>query len=363
MRAVLAGLLALLAVPLAAQNDPYQVLRSPGEGYAEVRPGRAFGFPVDHLAHPDYRIEWWYLTANLKDAAGRDWGVQWTLFRQSLSPAADLAGWDSNQMWMAHAAVTTPAGHRHAQRFARGGIGQAGVGIEAGRFAAWLDDWAWIGAGDLPVPGDLRFSVGEAQIDLQLAGDGAPVLQGEGGYSRKSALGQASHYYSQPQVSVSGSVTLDGVATPLAGSGWLDREWSSQPLADTQQGWDWFALHLADGHKLMIYRLRHADGQHWRSGSWVAPDGTARTLTADEIELTVLDTRRVRTPTPADPAASRQLPLRWRIRLPALAREWTVDALIDDQWLGGRFPYWEGVVRVDGGRGGMGYMELTGYPP
>ncbi|MBT0962549.1 lipocalin-like domain-containing protein [Denitromonas iodatirespirans] len=354
-------LLMLFAGPAAAQDDPYQVLRSTGEGYAAVEPGRAFSFPADHLPHPDYRIEWWYLTANLKDAEGRDWGLQWTLFRQAMSPATDTEGWDSNQMWMAHAAITTPEGHRHEQRFARGGVGQADVRLDNGAFAAWLDDWSLTGEGPSVLPGRLRFSVGEATVDMQLGSDTPPVLQGEGGYSRKSAQGQASYYYSQPHIAVRGQIVQGGRPVALTGTGWLDREWSSQPLADNQQGWDWFSLHLADGHALMVYRLRHDDGKHWLSGSWVAPDGTARTLGADDIALTVLDTRRVRTPTAADPKAVRELPLVWRVRLPGLGREWTVRALIDDQWMGGRVPYWEGVVQVDGGAGGMGYMELTGY--
>ncbi|MCB1953465.1 lipocalin-like domain-containing protein [Denitromonas sp.] len=361
MKAVFLLLMALLVGPAAAQGDPYQVLRSTGDGYASVVPGRPFDFPADHLPHPDYRIEWWYLTANLKDDAGRHWGLQWTLFRQAMSPATDTEGWDSNQIWMAHAAITTPDGHRHEQRFARGGVGQAEVRREDGAFAAWLDDWSLSGDGAAMLPGRLRFTVGEAVIDVQLASDTPPVLQGKGGYSQKSAQGQASYYYSQPHIAVSGSVTVDGKPTTLTGTGWLDREWSSQPLADNQQGWDWFSLHLADGHALMVYRLRHDDGKHWLSGSWVAPDGSARTLGADEIELTVLDTRRVRTPSSANPEATRDLPLSWRVSLPGLKREWTVRALIDDQWMGGRFPYWEGVVLVDEGASGVGYLELTGY--
>ncbi|WP_323003248.1 lipocalin-like domain-containing protein [Denitromonas sp.] len=361
MKAVFLLLMALLVGPASAQGDPYQVLRSTGEGYASVVPGRVFAFPADHLPHPDYRIEWWYLTANLKDDAGRHWGLQWTLFRQAMSPATDTEGWDSNQIWMAHAAITTPDGHRHEQRFARGGVGQAEVRLEDGAFAAWLDDWLLTGDGAAMLPGRLRFTVGEAVIDMQLASDTPPVLQGKSGYSQKSAQGQASYYYSQPHIAVSGSVTVDGKPTTLTGTGWLDREWSSQPLADNQQGWDWFSLHLADGHALMVYRLRHDDGKHWLSGSWVAPDGSARTLAADEIELTVLDTRRVRTPSSANPEATRDLPLSWRVSLPGLKREWTVRALIDDQWMGGRFPYWEGVVLVDEGASGVGYLELTGY--
>ena len=42
----------------------------------------------------------------------------------------------------------------------------------------------------------------------------------------------------------------------MTGTGWLDREWSSQPLAPDQAGWDWFSLHLDDGARLMAYRLR-----------------------------------------------------------------------------------------------------------
>lgn len=33
---------------------------------------------------PDRRIEWWYLTANLTDSRGGQWGAQWTLFRQEV---------------------------------------------------------------------------------------------------------------------------------------------------------------------------------------------------------------------------------------------------------------------------------------
>ncbi len=344
-----------------AQTDPYGVLRSEGEGYAQVVPGRVFDFPADHLSHPGYRIEWWYITANLKDAAGRHWGVQWTLFRSAMGPSADTEGWDSDQVWMAHAAVTTPAGHQYEQRYARGGIGQADVRVTDGAFSAWLDDWSLTGEGAGIFPSRLHFTVGDTRIDLQLNAERPVVLQGTGGYSQKSEQGQASYYYSQPNIGIAGQITHDGVATEVTGIGWLDREWSSQPLADNQQGWDWFSLHLADGHALMVYRLRHDDGKHWLSGSWISPDGTSRTLRADEIDLVVTERGTVRTPTDDDPNATQKLPLAWRIRLPTLDREWTVRALIDDQWLGGRFPYWEGVVLIDKGESGVGYMELTGY--
>ncbi len=33
--------------------------------YPVVHPGAVLSFPRDHGAHPDYRTEWWYLTASL----------------------------------------------------------------------------------------------------------------------------------------------------------------------------------------------------------------------------------------------------------------------------------------------------------
>ncbi len=113
------------------------------EGYALPDPDTRFQFPRDHGPHPDFRIEWWYLTANLTGADGTDYGLQWTLFRSALAPGDQGDGWDSPQFWMGHAAITTPDAHFVTERFARGGIGQAGV--TADPFSAWIDDWAMTG--------------------------------------------------------------------------------------------------------------------------------------------------------------------------------------------------------------------------
>jgi predicted secreted hydrolase len=64
--------------------------------------------------------------------------------------------------------------------------------------------------------------------------------------------------------------------------------------------------------------------------------------------------------------AGRSLPLAWRIDLPAIGRRFDIRALHEDQWMAVDFPYWEGAVTVSGDgpeNSGVGYMELTGYPP
>ena len=354
-------LFSLISFALQAQ-DLLGDLRDRGHGFAQVTPGKTLQFPRDHGAHPDYRIEWWYLTANLTDREGRNWGLQWTLFRQALSPAPVNTGWQSNQIWMAHAAISTPDGHFHEQRFARGDIGQAGV-TRISRddyFNAWIDDWQWRSKDASLFPARLKFTVGEREVILLLESAGELVANGVNGYSQKSAQGQASYYYSQPHIQVRGFVNQGVDKIYLSGKGWLDREWSSQALAENQQGWDWFSLHLNDGHKLMVYQLRHDDGEHWLSGNWIDPRGETVLLDRDTIDLNSTLSREVST----GDDQFRELPLEWQLALVDQKRHWRIRPLYDQQWMDTRYPYWEGVVLVEDEQGrpsGIGYMELTGY--
>jgi len=131
-------------------------------------------------------------------------------------------------------------------------------------------------------------------------------------------------------------------------------------LAENQQGLDWFSLHLNDGHKLMIYQLRHDDGDHWLSGNWITPRGETRLLDRDAINLTSIRTSAIAT----GANQVRDLPMEWQLSLVNQKRSWRIRPLYDQQWMGTSIPYWEGVVLVEddtGASAGVGYMELTGY--
>jgi len=203
----------LLVWPLAALAQGFSGLGSSAEdGFAMPRPDPVFDFPADHGAHPDYRIEWWYLTANLTGPDGTPYGLQWTLFRSALAPG-EAAGWRSPQIWFAHAAVTTPERHFATERFARGGIGQAGV--EAAPFRAWIDEWALEGADFDRMT--LSANGPDFGYEMTLEARGPLIVQGEGGYSVKSAEGQASYYYSQPFFRIAGTLHLPGGAVEVTG--------------------------------------------------------------------------------------------------------------------------------------------------
>jgi predicted secreted hydrolase len=322
-------------------------LGTDAEGFAAPHRESRMVFPEDHGAHPDFRIEWWYVTANLKGADGADYGIQWTLFRSALAPG-EAEGWDSPQVWFGHAAVTSAAAHHSTERFARGGIGQAGV--TAAPFFAWIDDWQM--SGETLDSMTLSATGPDFAYDLAMSSEGPLVFHGDNGFSVKSAKGQASHYYSQPFFAVEGTLRLPAGDVAVTGTAWLDREWSSQPLAEDQDGWDWFSLSFDTGEKLMGFRLRDEDGGAFTSATWIAADGTATPYGDGMLTATPLETSDV---------AERELPTTWRLVLPARGLDVTVSALNTQAWMGLTIPYWEGPVRISGSHGGRGYLEMTGY--
>jgi predicted secreted hydrolase len=336
-----------LCLPQSVLAQGFAGLGSDATGYAQPDPDYRLSFPADHGPHPAFRVEWWYLTATLSGADGRDYGVQWTLFRSALKPY-EAKGWQSPQLWMGHAALTTPERHYVAERLARGGIGQAGV--KTGPFEAWIDDWRMAGADDLSSL-NLRAQGQDFSYDLQMSATGPLVLHGTDGYSVKSSAGQASHYYSQPSYAVSGTLQLPEGPVEVTGQGWLDREWSSQPLAEDQTGWDWFSLSFTDGTRMMAFALR-GEGAAFLSGTWINVDGSSEALPPDAITLAPLNYADV---------AGRQIPVAWRVRVPEKGLDINVFALNPQAWMDTIFPYWEGPVQVSGSHAGVGYLEMTGY--
>ena len=354
----LAAALALAAGPATAQGAGGQGFAGMGvavEGFALPDRATALAFPDDHGPHPDFRLEWWYLTATLTGTDGTDYGIQWTLFRSAQEPRA-TAGWDSPQLWMGHAGLTTPDRHFSAERFARDGVGQAGV--RAVPFHAWIDDWEMRG---LIPEGDPRDQLDALELTargadfayrLTALAEGPLVLHGEAGFSVKADSGVASHYYSQPFYRVEGVLDLPDGPVAVTGQGWLDREWSSQFLEGDQTGWDWFALVLDDDTRLMAAQVRSGDGPPFVFGTLIAPDGAAQPLLGEDLRLTPLAEARV---------AGRRVPVHWRVEMPAAGIDVEARAVNPDSWMATTFEYWEGPVRLTGSHTGRGYLEMTGY--
>ncbi len=343
----LARLILLLAAACAQAQD-----------YAEVRPGTPFVFPADYGSHPAFRTEWWYVTAWLRDEAGREVGAQLTFFRSRPGVAESVASaFAPQQLIFAHAALADPAHGRlrQDQRAARAGFGLAGAAegdtdVQAGGWRL-----ARSGAGYAA-----HIAAREFSFDLDLQPTQPLLLQGEAGYSRKGPRPQqASRYYSLPQLAVSGSLTFEGQTRRVTGRAWFDHEWSSELLMDGAVGWDWVGLNLDDGGALTAFRLRDRDGATlWAGGSLRDADGRLRVLRPDEVRFA--PRRRWRSPrSGAD----------YPVAMTVTAGDATIELvpLLDDQEIDARAStgtiYWEGAVRARRGvvEIGRGYLELTGY--
>ena len=347
--------------PLRATVAVREALADGGAGFAQALLPRPFSFPADQGPHPDFRTEWWYYTGNLHTAAGRAIGFELTFFRVALAPGAVVraSAWATREVYIAHFAVSDVAGRRfHAfSRSSREALGLAGAA--ASPFHVWVDDWS--AEGDGP-SARLRAADGDVAIDLAVSATKPAVAQGDRGLSRKgSEPGNASFYYSSPRMRAQGTVRLGPETLDVSGDAWMDREWSTSALGHDVEGWDWFALQLADGRELMFYLLRRRDGTvaPFSAGTLVAADSATRALAASDVRI---DTLAHWTST----RSGVRYPARWRLSVPSAALQLQIEPRLADQELIVGTRYWEGAVTVTGsadGRpiAGQGYVELVGY--
>ena len=350
----------LIVALLAARGSSAAV-----SGDAAVAPP-ALAFPRDFGAHPESRIEWWYLTGALA-AGARTWGFQITFFRAATGiVGAEASAFRAGQLVFAHAAVTDLESRRllHDQRIARSGFGIAEASNADSTLA--LRDWRLERTAD--GSGRSRYRARAAsetagfRFELELAATQPVLLQGTQGISRKAPEEtHFSHYYSEPQLAVSGTLAL-GRDAPIAvdGRAWLDHEWSDALLAPGAVGWDWIGMNLDDGGALTAFRLRRADGTMlWAGGSHRPAAGETRDFAAADVAFAA--GRRW-----TSPASKASYPMEWTVTTPVGV--FTVRALQDDQELDSRAStgsiYWEGVSQLFDAAGhaiGRGYLEMTGY--
>ncbi len=357
----------LMGVSMAGQAPsprPQVPGSEPKAPWKDATAGFAHVFPRDHASHPDYKIEWWYYTGNVKTTSGRRFGYQITFFRVGIDPApANPSKWAIRDLYMTHLAVSDPSGrrYRYAEKLSRGGPGLAGARTD--RYEVWNDRWMANLDGSRHL---LRASSPQAAIELTLDEGKAPIIHGVNGISQKGALaGNASHYYSLTRMPTRGSITVDGERFEVTGDSWMDHEFGTSFLEEGQRGWDWLSMQLSDGRELMLYQLRRDDGSvdPRSSGTLVGADGKTRHFDVTAFTLT-----------PGQASFKSKngavYPLEWSIAIPSEQLDLKVTTPLADQELSLErstgVAYWEGMIDVGGtaaGRPitGSGYLEMTGY--
>jgi len=345
----------------------------PQAPWKQATAGYKFQFPRDHASHPDYQIEWWYYTGNVKAADGRRFGYQVTFFRVGVDHTpSNPSRWAVRDLFMTHLAISDVSGkqYRFSEKLSRGGPGLAGAKTD--EYYVWNDDWVAMLAG-IRDPGSgtrpkhvLRANGAQAGIDLVLEEGKPPTINGVNGISQKGAQpGNASHYYSLTRMPTSGTITIDGERIAVRGDSWMDHEFGTSFLEPEQRGWDWLSIQLSDGRELMLYQLRRADGSRDPRSSGTIVDRAGRSTHLANADFTLTPGRKQ-----FKSKNGAVYPIEWTIGVPSQKIGLTVTTPLDDQELSLErstgIAYWEGLIDVAGKTAsgpvtGSGYLEMTGY--
>ncbi|MGQ9799516.1 MAG: lipocalin-like domain-containing protein [Ignavibacterium sp.] len=337
------------------------------EDFSKAVEKRKFVFPDDHGPHQDFRTEWWYFTGNLTSVDNRKFGYQLTIFRTALTKKKieRNSEWNSNQIYMAHFAVTDIDGNKFYfdERFSREGNNLAGAQINP--FKVWVEDWQIIQTEsrttfELPTI-SIKAKTDKAEINFTLEAVKPFVLQGDEGLSQKGKQpGNASYYYSYTRLKTEGKIILSGQEFSVKGFSWMDREWSTTALSEDQKGWDWFALQLDDNTEIMYYQMRKKDGMPdvFSKGTFVDKKGASELIEKDDVVLEVTDYW--------ESPGGEKYPSGWNLQIPSKEIDLKITPTVKNQLMDVTVRYWEGSVKIEGKKSGSkitgsGYVELTGY--
>lgn len=329
------------------------LLSNEDQRFALVSPDNPVRLPHDFAIHPEYQHEWWHVFANVRDAQGQEYGVQWNYFRVANDDRQE-SGWQNSQLFLSHVVISSAHQVWKEQRIARGGIGQADMTQKP--FRLWIDNWRWRSLSSGPLPSQLRIDTDTFAVSLQMMAKGPYVLPGHNGYQRRDEKASvASYSIYAPFISVKGILQLDpeADAVPVEGEAWVSKEWGSGLLEEDQQGWDWLVLHLDNHSTLTVIRHRYRNQAPYSYGTLATRDGKTLVLSDADIDISPLTTRHI--------VGDKTLPLQWRLSVASQNIHLTTQALNLNLWLSFALPYWEGPIHATGSHQARGFMQLTGY--
>ncbi|MDA8028830.1 MAG: carotenoid 1,2-hydratase [Nitrospiraceae bacterium] len=314
--------------------------------------------------HPDFPIEWWYMTGYLTTGEKIHQGFQATFFRMTNQGSSSSAGgpWSPREIFGFHGALsdldrkTFLATERERRGFSRSVLAKKDpFSVRIGRNRL-----------DLPKPSSpslaLVFRVGNQSFNLALTPLSPPVWHA----ARKKFFTGPSQkdwafYYSYPLVMITGTVTTvgsDGAqkTRTVHGQCWFDHEWMVHSLAKDQIGWIWvWAWNKKNTRGLMLYQMLDR-------GVRLSPFHRATVLERKGVDWTVTRTRNVRLLKGKNDRCLDLSRIAFLVGGNTVVR---VHPEIDRQLLTGAVSYWEGAARITLGpssapESGKGYLEVTG---
>jgi predicted secreted hydrolase len=349
--------------------------RYDAEGFRIPDAGVALAFPAAHGNHPEFAIEWWYLTGHAFGEGERRFGFQATFFRRAGSPPARSSetapegstAFGAEHLYLAHVALLDAETGQflYQERLNRNGWAAFS---ETGRLNLRNGNWTLEMVDEETETMRLRTTIrNEAGMDFTLVPQKPLVRFGEDGLSRKGADPDAvSYYLTFTRLQLEGTVRVAGQNFAVQGLAWMDHEIASRQLSPELEGWDWVAMQLFDGTEIKAYILRRHDG---------SPEPYSRLMTIDQnnqvVSLNPEQFSWDKSFVWESPQTGGRYPIapgiRFRDPQTGLDRSLRLRPLAQDQEIGGEtggIAYWEGACDVldeNGQRIGYAFLELVGY--
>ncbi|MEJ8821223.1 lipocalin family protein [Variovorax humicola] len=323
----------------ATSSGPANTVGKPDERTAALPP---LNLPSDDAPHAS-GMEWWYYNGILDATTGNRYA-----FHVAVFVANGLV-----KHTVMHVALTDlQTGRRFSGQSRTGGVPAKSI---ANGFDFNQDGWQVSSNGASHV---VRAEFEGVSLALNLADSGQVVAHRAADSATPGLLdfGKSgiSYYYSRPRMPTRGEINVAGRPIQVSGDVWFDHQWGDFDVLSF--GWNWFALHLADGSDVMLYDLFDSDGRKVLTSGTVSTAKGSVPLKASEITLT-----------PAlkwtSPHTKITYVVEWNVKLPS--GSYNIKPFVDDSEFDAHDTtaniYWEGPVKVSGSSEGQGFMELSGY--
>ena len=228
------------------------------KNYPYHQAGSVLTFPNDEGYHPGEVIEWWYTNAHVTgDSTGTDYSLMLTYFYY---PTLGYNGFRilelSNENTGQFATETTPCNYPtlaqdHLEISATTGF--AGTGHE---------EWKTLkdSLGNLiPFQYQISSNMAADSIDLTYNSVKRPLMVGGTGFLYEGITGYT-YYYSETQLQVTGTITMNGVTETVHGIAWVDRQWG-QFNPNNGEKYTWMSLQLSNGQDLNLWNIFNTANQ------------------------------------------------------------------------------------------------------
>ena len=290
-----------------------------------------FAFPEDEGAHPEASSEWWYINGHLTSSDGGRYDFMVCFFQRGF-----LTG------------VLVDAGqgiHINNTQFfsgAREGLGR--LYLRFGPSELYQVDGR-------PFVYQLNYQSPDFSLSLLLDTERMPLAVNGDGVIR---MGHGvSYYYSLPDMTATGALSVGGRSLGVNGTTWMDRQWGH---FSPQLDWDWFSVKLDNGLRVLVYKILDGRGPGSSLMLVSVMDTEGRTYFVNQsVDCcdAVLDYDSYW----RSPETVNLYSLGWRLTVPGLGLELTVTPTMLGQEVQfptdmaralDRKPFWEGSCSVTG---------------